>query len=190
MTSDRHTTGTDRLAEVVEQRQIPDDTIVVNVQGDEPLLDAKYVHAVADALQREPSVGIATLATPILQFGELFDPNVVKVVMNGSGHAQYFSRAVVPWNRDEFRAGTPCAVPSDTAYLRHVGLYAYRARTLRRLTAAPPSPTETAEKLEQLRALWLGIGIHVTVVKEPPGLGVDTEEDLVRVTALMRQLQG
>jgi 3-deoxy-manno-octulosonate cytidylyltransferase (CMP-KDO synthetase) len=187
MTSDRHTTGTDRLAEVVDARGIPDDTIVVNVQGDEPLLDAKYVHAVAQALENDPSSGIATLATPIRVPGELFDPNVVKVVLRGSGHAQYFSRAPIPWNREAFHEGKPLVMPPDSSFLRHVGLYAYRASTLRRLTKTPPSPTEIAEKLEQLRALWVGINLSVIVVDEPPGIGVDTEEDLARVATLIRE---
>jgi 3-deoxy-manno-octulosonate cytidylyltransferase (CMP-KDO synthetase) len=168
LTSPEHASGTDRLAEVARRKELAPETIVVNVQGDEPLLDPKYVELVARALEANPSAGIATLATPIRDPGVIANPNVVKVVSDRSGMALYFSRAPLPWQGEA---------------LRHVGLYAYRARTLAELSAQPPVMLETAERLEQLRALWLGIPIHVSVVADPPGHGVDTEEDLERARA-------
>ena len=187
LTSTDHATGGDRLAEVVRSRKVPDETIVVNVQGDEPLLDAKYVRLVADALGENPAAGIATLATPIATPAELFNPNVVKVVLDDAGSARYFSRAPLPWARDAFAAGQPEALPENVPFLRHVGLYAYRAGALTALSKLPQPPVERAESLEQLRALHAGIRIHVSVVSEAPPHGVDTEEDLVRVADLVSQ---
>lgn len=181
LTSPDHASGTDRVAEVAVQRGLPPDTVIVNVQGDEPLLAPQFSKLVAHALVENPSAGIATLATPIRETREVFDPNVVKVVVARSGLAAYFSRAPIPFQRDA--APTPKA-PSPP-HLRHVGLYAYRASTLLTLTAAEPAAIESAEKLEQLRALWLGIGIHVTVVEEAPAHGIDTEQDLARAEAYL-----
>ena len=187
MTSADHVSGTDRLAEVVERMRLSSDTIVVNVQGDEPLLRPALVSKVARALVRRPMAGVATVATPIHQIEEVFDPAVVKVIVNHAGLAVTFSRAPIPWVRDVFQTPEmPSTLPEWPTFLRHVGLYAYRVSTLRRITAQAPVPLEKAESLEQLRALWLGIPIQVTVVDEAPAHGVDTEAD-VKVTESMLQ---
>ncbi len=186
LTSSTHRSGTDRLAEVITTRAFPADNIVVNVQGDEPLLDGALIARVAKSLHERPAFALATLATPITTGAELFNPNVVKVVTDAARRALYFSRAPIPWVRDDFRPSqVPPSLPTTTEFLRHIGLYAYRAGTLRELAAAPASPLEQAESLEQLRALSLGLAIHVEVVDEPPPAGVDTPEDLERIRALM-----
>lgn len=185
MTSPDHPSGTDRLAEVIAREGWPDDAVVVNLQGDEPSMPGAAVARVAAAL-RGPA-GIATLATPIRAVEDLFDPSVVKVVLDDAGMARWFSRAPIPWARDAFAGGRPAALPDGVPYLRHLGLYAYRAAVVRRVTAAPPHPHERAESLEQLRALAMGIAIAVAVLEEAPGHGVDTEADLARVD---RELRG
>lgn len=186
LTSPHHASGTDRLAEVAATRRLDPDTILVNVQGDEPLLEAEYVVQVAKALEQNPLAGIATLATPIHAASDVFNPNVVKVVTARSGLALYFSRAPIPWLRSEFTdlSRPVLELPHHSSFLRHIGLYAYRVKTLLALAAEQPAALEPAESLEQLRALWLGIPIHVTTVARPPGHGVDTEEDLVRARAV------
>ena len=179
-----HRSGSDRIAEVIHRRGWSDATIVVNLQGDEPTMPPDLIDQVAADLARQPEIGMATLAHPIADPETLFDPHAVKVVTDAAGFALYFSRAPVPWPRDEAldrRAGLPSSVP----FLRHIGLYAYRAGFLRRYVAWPPSPLELAESLEQLRVLWHGERIHVGVAGEAPGPGVDTTQDLVRVSALL-----
>ncbi len=180
MTADTHRSGTDRLAEVVAMENWPDDAIVVNLQGDEPLMPASCIRQVAETLAARPEADMATLCTPIRSPQELFDPHVVKVVRDARENALYFSRAPIPWHRDEF-AGDPDTLPADTPFLRHIGLYAYRAGYLREFVAAAPSPLEVAESLEQLRVLWHGGRIAVPVAVETPGPGVDTPDDLARV---------
>lgn len=176
--------GTDRVAAVAASRQWPDDTIVVNVQGDEPFLPAALIGQVASLLHEDRSAGIATLAAPVESLEEFLDTNVVKVVRSDDGAALYFSRAPIPWSRDGAAAG----LASQTQWrgaLRHVGLYAYRVEALRRITQMPPSSLETCEKLEQLRALQAGMRIAVgECVERPPG-GVDTESDLQRARQRM-----
>ncbi len=177
MTRDDHPTGTDRIAEVVVQRGWSDDTIVVNVQGDEPFVPPSLIDQAAALLQRDPCASIATLATPIASLAEFFDLNVVKVVAADDGTALYFSRAPVPWSRD----GAPAGLASQAEFrgaLRHVGLYAYTVAALARITALPPSSLELCEKLEQLRALQAGLRIVVGICVEAPGPGIDTEHDL------------
>jgi 3-deoxy-manno-octulosonate cytidylyltransferase (CMP-KDO synthetase) len=184
MTDPACASGTDRIAEVVDTLGWDDDAIVVNLQGDEPCMDAALIRGVAAALAANPHAGIATAATPIRDPRDVFDPNVVKVVVDDAGCATYFSRAPIPWARDAFAAlpqQAPPALPAGVPFLRHLGLYAYRAGVLRRLASEAPRPAERAESLEQLRALALGIAIHVTVVDAAPGHGVDTEQDLARV---------
>lgn len=180
MTSSDHATGTDRLAEVVGARGVPPETIIVNVQGDEPLLPASAITTVARALDENPSAGIATLCHPITTSDELFNPNVVKVVLDSEGFASYFSRAPIPWARDAFSGERPATLPEGVPFLRHVGLYAYRAGALSELAKRPQPATERAESLEQLRALFSGIRIHVTRVEEALPPGVDTEEDVAK----------
>lgn len=189
MTSPEHASGTERLAEVAEAEGWADDVMVVNLQGDEPCVPGELVSAVARALNEHPSTGMATVATPIRDPRELFDPNVVKVVLDDDGGASYFSRAPIPWVRDHFDpaaigAGTN-SLPAGTVFLRHLGLYAYRVGALRRMAGAPVAATEEAERLEQLRALALGIRIQVLVIENAPPPGVDTEEDLVRLEQVL-----
>lgn len=186
LTSAEHPSGTDRLAEVVRLRELPPETLIVNVQGDEPLLEPGTIELVASALAARPKAAMTTLATRIHRVKELFSPNVVKVVLDRDGYARTFTRAPVPWMRDAFAAGPPAELPASVPFLRHVGLYAYRAQTLLSLAEQQPVPWERAESLEQLRALWLGLPIHVTVVQQAPPHGVDTEEDLRKVEELLQ----
>jgi len=179
-----HASGTDRLAEAVQRLGLPDDTVVVNVQGDEPLMPAAVVHRVAEALADRADCAIATACHPLHDAAEFFSPNVVKVVMDASGRALYFSRAPIPWSRDAFASGRD-RLPPGLPARRHVGLYAYRAGFLRRFPQLPPTPLEQHESLEQLRALAHGFGIAVIELTEALPPGVDTPEDLERVRALL-----
>ena len=180
LTRSDHPSGTDRLAEVVEQLTLADDAILVNVQGDEPLIDPQLINAVARLLQADSSAAIATCASRIRDIGTLFNPNAVKVVCNAAGHALYFSRAPLPWARDAF-AQSPDTLPADLNALHHIGLYAYRAGFLRQFGRLPQGPLERWESLEQLRALENGHTIAVHVCDTHPEAGVDTPEDLERV---------
>jgi 3-deoxy-manno-octulosonate cytidylyltransferase (CMP-KDO synthetase) len=187
LTSPDHATGTDRLAEVVRRKQLDPELVVVNLQGDEPNLPAHLVKCAAQALLESPAAHLATLATPLRERCEAFDPNIVKVVTNQAGQALYFSRAPIPWLRGDFTLdGTPGASSElpNGPFLRHIGVYAYRVATLLRLSEAKPVALERAESLEQLRALWLGMTIQVATVAEPPAPGVDTAEDAARVSKL------
>lgn len=180
MTRVDHQSGTDRLAEVVAKLALPDDAVVVNVQGDEPLIDAALIDAVAAQLVDHPEAAIATAAKPLAAAADFFNPNVVKVVLDAAGLALYFSRAPVPFARDAFavsRDQLPAALPA----LHHIGIYAYRASFLKRFGALPQSPAETFEALEQLRALHHGYRIAVAVWTRPVEAGVDTPDDLNRV---------
>lgn len=189
LTSDEHETGTDRLAEVARRLRLDPELIVVNLQGDEPALPAELVRRVAETLRQDPEAAMATLATPLRERKELFDPNVVKVVVDQGSRASYFSRAPIPWLRNEFAAAdareATTRLPEDT-FLRHVGLYAYRVSTLLTLSQTRPAPLELAESLEQLRALWLGMKIQVATVPELPAPGVDTAEDAARAQKLFQ----
>lgn len=187
LTSVEHETGTDRLAEVARRLHLEPETLVVNLQGDEPTLAPELLVRAASTLQREPEASLATLATPLRERRELFDPNIVKVVVDQASRAHYFSRAPIPWLRDEQALADArddaSPLPEET-FLRHVGLYAYRVSTLLTLSQTRPAPLEQAERLEQLRALWLGMKIQVAVVPELPMAGVDTPEDVARVQKL------
>ncbi len=183
MTRADHATGTDRLAEAAAALGLADDAIVVNVQGDEPLLEPALIRAMADLLARRPEAAIATACHPIVDAAEAFNPNVVKVVLDARGHALYFSRATIPWARDAFAADRT-RLPPDLPLYRHYGLYAYRVAFLRAFPTLTPAPIEHFEALEQLRALWHGFRIVVEVTAGTPAPGVDTPEDLVRVRAL------
>ena len=179
MTDPQLPSGTDRVAAVAAARGWSADTLVVNVQGDEPFLPASLIGQAAELLARDPHAGIATLAAPIGSLEEFLDPNVVKVVIAQDGAALYFSRAPIPWSRE----GAPAGLASQRDYdgaLRHVGLYAYRVGVLKRITALPPSALEQREKLEQLRALAHGVRIVVGRCRELPAPGVDTAADLER----------
>jgi 3-deoxy-manno-octulosonate cytidylyltransferase (CMP-KDO synthetase) len=179
-----HPTGTDRLAEAVDTLQLADEAIVVNLQGDEPLLPPQVVTRVAGLLAQRPDCAMATAAHPLADAAEFFDPNVVKVVTDAGGRALLFSRAPIPWARDAFAAARD-RLPEGLPAWRHVGLYAYRAGFLRRFPGLPRAPIEEQENLEQLRALWHGFGIAVLPLAEPLPPGVDTPEDLQKVRALL-----
>ena len=176
-----HASGSDRLAEACERLGLDGRAIVVNVQGDEPLIDPALVARCAALLAARRDCAVATAAHPITEAAEYADPNVVKLVRDAEGRALYFSRAAIPCWRD---APVPGALP-DPAPLRHIGLYAYRAAFLRRFPTLPPSPLERLESLEQLRVLWHGERIAVHVSDAAPGPGVDTPQDLERVRAII-----
>lgn len=180
MTQADHRSGTDRLAEVAQRLQWSAQTIVVNVQGDEPQLPPVLIDQVAALLTAHPGAALATLCTPIRQLDEFLDPNVVKVVRDDDGMALYFSRAPIPWHRDGARQGLASQSRFSGAY-RHIGLYAYRCEALLRLAALPPASLEAAESLEQLRALQAGLRIAVAEAAVLPGSGVDTPEDIERL---------
>lgn len=179
MTQAAHASGSDRLAEVARVQGWPDDSIVVNLQGDEPLAPISGIRAVAAALA-EDDAPMATLATALDSVEDLFDPNCVKLVRALDGRALMFSRAPLPWPRDAFQRDRS-VLPAETPFLRHIGIYAYRAGFLRRFAALPRTPLEQAESLEQLRALEHGFAIAVRIAPEPFPAGVDTAEDLARV---------
>jgi 3-deoxy-manno-octulosonate cytidylyltransferase (CMP-KDO synthetase) len=184
MTRGDHPTGTDRLAEVVEQRGWSSDTIVVNVQGDEPLIEPEIIIQTARQLAVS-GADIATVAHPIVDPADFFNPNVVKVVCRADGDAAYFSRAPIPYARDHFaseRGGA--SLPENFPAYRHVGLYAYRASFLKAYAGLTVAPTENFEALEQLRALWHGYRISVTLINAAPAAGVDTPEDAERMRKL------
>ena len=180
MTRADHVSGTDRIAEVADLLSWDDADIVVNVQGDEPLLDPALIEAVADALRGDPDAAMATAAHPVATAEDFFNPNVVKVACDVRGRALYFSRAPIPWDRDRFAACRD-VLPAGLPALRHVGLYAYRVGFLRRFGQLEASPLERCESLEQLRVLWHGYRIQVVTIDHPPAPGVDTAEDLERV---------
>jgi len=184
MTASTHTSGTDRIAEVARQRGWPKNDIIVNVQGDEPLIPPPVIKQVAALLASHPDADIATLATPIDSLEELLNPNVVKVVTDARGRALYFSRAPIPWNRD----GAPGGINTQRVFAgarRHIGIYAYRVGALLRMAALEPTALERAEKLEQLRALENGLEIRVADAIERPGPDVNTPEDFERVMTLV-----
>jgi 3-deoxy-manno-octulosonate cytidylyltransferase (CMP-KDO synthetase) len=178
MTSREHGSGTDRIAEVAARAGWGDDRIVVNVQGDEPLIPPAIIDQVAGLLAADPAASIATLMTPLLEASEYANPNMVKVVVDRDGRAIYFSRAPIPHSRGG-------GMPADAR--RHIGLYAYRVAALRQLAATEPAPPERVERLEQLRALWLGLKIAIADASEIPPRGVDTAEDLEIIREIVRQ---
>jgi 3-deoxy-manno-octulosonate cytidylyltransferase (CMP-KDO synthetase) len=179
MTATHHCSGTERLAEVGRIRRWPDDLVVVNLQGDEPLMPAALIDQCAGLLE-SGTVEMATLASPILSQEDFDDPNIVKVILDSYGDAIYFSRAAIPCSRN------PRTLPlAMSTALHHHGIYAYRAGTLRRIVAAPQSPLEECEQLEQLRAIGMGIRIRVGRPGQRPGPGVDTQTDLVKVERLI-----
>ena len=178
LTSNQHPTGTDRLSEVATRLNLSDNDIVVNVQGDEPLIPGELITQVAQTLADHPEADIATAALAIHDASEVTNPNVVKVVMSQSGQALYFSRSPIPFNRDPQKY--------QAQHFRHIGMYAYKARFLKEFSKLAPAPIEEAESLEQLRAMWHGFTIQVLVTDAAPPPGVDTTEDLERVRAIFR----
>lgn len=185
MTSPEHRSGTERLAEVAERNSYAADSVMVNVQGDEPMVSPVLIRQVAENLAAHSAASIATLCTRIGQSDRLFSPNIVKVVKDRQDYALYFSRAPIPWDRDGFVSNSIKADPKAD-YFHHIGLYAYRADFLREYARLPPCQIEQLESLEQLRALWYGYRIHIAEAKAPMEGGVDTEEDLLRVEKLLR----
>lgn len=185
MTRADHQSGTERITEVARLCGWADDEIIVNLQGDEPLIPPAYIRDAAEALAGQKLAGIATLAAKINDHEEIFNPNSVKVVLNKNGYALYFSRAPIPWDRDAFSrsGGQPSGV---MPYLRHIGMYAYRVDFLNRYCLWEASTLESVESLEQLRILWHGEAIRVKIVDKTPAAGVDTQDDLLRVEQLLR----
>jgi 3-deoxy-manno-octulosonate cytidylyltransferase (CMP-KDO synthetase) len=193
LTRTDHPSGTDRLAEVAERCGFDDDAVIVNVQGDEPLIDPALIAGVAAHLVAHPDCAIATAAHPIRDPADVFNPNVVKTVLDARGVALYFSRAPIPWARDAYQPYWPnvAAMPAPpSGVYRHIGIYAYRSRFLRRYPTLAQAPIEQAEALEQLRALWHGERIAVLVTSAAPAPGVDTPEDLARVRAIFERHAG
>jgi 3-deoxy-manno-octulosonate cytidylyltransferase (CMP-KDO synthetase) len=186
LTRTDHASGSDRLSEACTKLGLADDAIVVNVQGDEPLIEPALVDAVAQTLSDHPDAAMSTAAHAITLPEEFANPNVVKTVLDAKGYALYFSRAPIPWWRDGFVQHGTKAVPTSPPALRHIGIYGYRAGFVRRFPSLPAAPVESTEALEQLRALWHGYRIAVHVSAHAPGPGIDTPEDLARVRALLQ----
>jgi 3-deoxy-manno-octulosonate cytidylyltransferase (CMP-KDO synthetase) len=186
MTSAKHASGTDRIAEVVRARGFAADDVVVNLQGDEPMMPAAVVNEVAEVLNARPETDIATAVAPIQSLAEFLDPGCVKALRARGGQALYFSRAPVPWPRDGVTAGRPTRFAGAW---RHIGIYAYRVRSLLQFASWPPTPLEETESLEQLRALEHGMRIHLVTLSEAPPAGVDTLDDLERVRARLTAAQ-
>lgn len=185
LTRQDHVSGSDRLAEACDRLGLPDDQVVVNVQGDEPLIEPALITAVAGLLHVRPDCVMSTAAHALDRVDDFLNPNVVKVVLDRAQTALYFSRAPIAWWRDGMAAGAPAQLPSP-APLRHIGLYAYRAGFLRRFPGLEPAPLELTESLEQLRVLWHGERIAVHTSAQAPGPGVDTADDLARVRAVFQ----
>lgn len=184
MTSSEHQSGTDRLQEVAQRLQMDPDAIIVNVQGDEPLIPPRVIVQVAGNLESNPQAAVATLSEPITSEEDFRNPNIVKVVADQSGLALYFSRAPIPWPRDHFQQGKS-ELPQGFVPQRHLGIYAYRVNQLNHFVTWVPAPLETIECLEQLRFLYNGSRIHVAEACESVPGGVDTREDLERISALL-----
>lgn len=182
LTSSDHPTGTDRIAEVAQLLKLPANALVVNVQGDEPLIPAQLINQVAQTLAINTHCAISTVATPIVDLAEIENPNIVKVVLNRAQEALYFSRAPIPFVRDQ-------NTDLQTTHLRHLGIYAYRADFLQAYTRLEAAPPEQAEALEQLRALWNGYRIAVHIAPQAPPAGVDTPEDLERIRQILSKYE-
>jgi 3-deoxy-manno-octulosonate cytidylyltransferase (CMP-KDO synthetase) len=184
MTSPHHVSGTDRIAETARSKNFAADDIVVNLQGDEPMMPAKTIASVAQALRDIAGSEISTAVAPVQTLREFLDPNCVKALRARDGRALYFSRAPVPWPRDNISAERPATYAGAW---RHIGIYAYRVHSLLRFAAWPPTPLEMTEKLEQLRALEHGMHIHLVMLSQAPPAGIDTPEDLERVRAELQK---
>jgi len=184
LTRQDHVSGSDRLAEACEKLGLADDCVVVNVQGDEPLIEPGLIDAVAQTLAAQPDAAMSTAVHAIDTLADFLNPNVVKAALDARGMALYFSRAPIPWWRDGYTHGNFSALPSPAPW-RHIGIYGYRARFVKQFPSLPPAPIEASEALEQLRAMWHGHRIAVHVSDHAPGPGVDTPEDLARVRQLL-----
>ena len=186
MTRVDHVSGTDRIAEVAHKTGWSDDDIVVNVQGDEPLIAPELIQEVAQSLAQHPEAAMATACHPIHDKAEMFNPNVVKLVMDKQGYALYFSRAPIPYARDAF--ATDQDLPTSMPVHRHIGIYGYRTKFLNIYSNLHPASIEQFEALEQLRVLWHGYKISVAITEHAPAVGVDTEADLIRVRSIIREV--
>lgn len=186
MTHENHQSGTERLSEVIEQLGFDDDQILINLQGDEPMMPAVCLNQVGHALEQDDNLKMATLCTPLTDIDELFDPHAVKVVRDINDFALYFTRAAVPWSRDCFNE-SPREMPTSQEYQRHIGLYGYRAGFIRQYLEWQSSDIEKTESLEQLRVLYYGEKIKVITAEIPPGPGVDTVDDLDKVCELLQK---
>lgn len=184
MTKPEHTSGTERIAEVAEQMGWSDDTVIVNVQGDEPLIPPKLIEEVALNLLQHAEAAMATACHAIHDKASMFNPNMVKVILDANGHAMYFSRAPIPYARDAFAENHD--IPTDMPVYRHIGIYAYRAGFLKAYAGLRPAMIEKFEALEQLRALWHGHKISVAITEHAPAAGVDTKADLEHVRTLVK----
>lgn len=187
MTSVDHENGTERIAEVAAKLGWEDDVVVVNLQGDEPLIPKSLIETTAKGLLKHPDAGMASICTPIHSVEDGFDPNVVKVVLDGRGMAMYFSRAPIPWDRDLYAKSQDVLTSAMPVY-RHIGMYGYRVGFLNQYAEMSVSDIEQVESLEQLRALYHGVKIHMSVIAEPPGHGIDTPDDVARVESLLGAL--
>ena len=185
MTDPNHDNGTDRIAEVARRSGWADDDVVVNLQGDEPLIPKALIDLTAQALIDNASAGMSSLCTPITSAEDGFDPNVVKVVINARQEAMYFSRATIPWDRDLYKNSTAQLSTQHPCY-RHIGMYGYRVGFLHDYANMQPTTLEASECLEQLRALWYGVKIQMAVIDQAPGHGIDTPDDVARVEALLQ----
>ena len=184
LTRENHQSGTERLSEVIEQLGFHDDQILINLQGDEPMMPPVCLNQVAEALEQENRLKMATLCTPLSDIDELFDPHTIKVVRDINHYALYFTRAAIPWSRDCFNQ-SPRNLPNNQQYQRHIGLYGYRAGFIKQYLQWPSSDIEKTESLEQLRVLYYGEKIKVITAQTPPGPGIDTQDDLNRVRELL-----
>lgn len=182
MTSPAHENGTERIAEVAAIKSWSDDAVIVNLQGDEPLIPQSLIQLTAQSLIDHPHAGMSSVCTPITDSSDAFDPNVVKVILDHQQFALYFSRSSIPWDRDLYKSGMDIMTAKMPVY-RHIGMYAYRVSFLKKYQTMEPCPLELTESLEQLRALWYGVKIHISIVDQPPGHGVDTVDDIARVEA-------
>lgn len=185
MTSAEHVSGTERLAEVIDIKGFAEDDIILNLQGDEPMMPPACLDQVARLLLEHTDCKMASLCEPVTSAEDLFDPNVVKVVLDKNRHAMYFSRAPLPWHREAFSDNAKVLPDAEGLYYRHIGLYAYRAGFIKTYLTLAASPVEKAESLEQLRVLWHGEKIAMDIAKQSPGPGIDTEDDLQKVAAMI-----
>ncbi len=188
MTSPKHENGTERIAEVARIKNWSADSVIVNLQGDEPLIPKSLIELTAKGLLENPEAGMSSICTPIHCDADAFNPNVVKVVLNKDNFALYFSRASIPWDRDAYKNNQSHKTEKMPVY-RHIGMYGYRVSFLQQYSAMQPCVLESTEALEQLRALWYGVKIHMGVIDQAPGHGVDTLEDAQRVEILLKSLQ-
>jgi 3-deoxy-manno-octulosonate cytidylyltransferase (CMP-KDO synthetase) len=188
MTSIDHENGTERIAEVAQKLGWSGDDVIVNVQGDEPLIPRELIELTAKGLLDHPQAGMSSLCTPIESAEDAFDPNAVKVVLDNAGFAMYFSRAPIPWDRELYKSGQANVTQIAPVY-RHIGMYGYRVSFLQHYASMEVTALEQAECLEQLRALCYGVKIHMGIIDQPPGHGVDTPDDVARVEAQLASLK-